>query len=126
MPIEGKLYGLTTSDIAQIALMIRVLGWEDRVEGLVLQSRHRAWHPAAPRRADRASPARDRQAEGWGWGMTDIDAERRIHLLEEQLRTARDDALEEAAKVAERLEEQGSVRAQRIARNIRKLKGTPA
>jgi len=29
----------------------------------------------------------------------DIHAERRIHQLEEQLRTARDDALEEAAEV---------------------------
>lgn len=61
--------------------------------------------------------------------MTDIDAERRIHQLEEQLRNARDDALEEAAKAVEghrQWSRRGLWLRECHASAIRKLKGTPA
>lgn len=61
--------------------------------------------------------------------MTDIDAERRIHQLEEQLRNARDDALEEAARRLEGMEDpfaddRGDYAW--CARLLREMKGTPA
>lgn len=61
--------------------------------------------------------------------MTDIDAERRIHQLEEQLRRARDDALEEAATMLESYvdpfaDDRGDY--QWCADQIRRMKGTPA
>jgi hypothetical protein len=55
----------------------------------------------------------------------DIHAERRIHQLEEQLRNARDDALEEAARYFEKL---GMTRVCGAASAvlIREMKGTQA
>jgi hypothetical protein len=54
-----------------------------------------------------------------------IDAERRIHQLEEQLRQARDNALEEAAKAAYEAGRYWNVPAVEIPLIIRRLKGTP-
>jgi cell division protein FtsB len=51
----------------------------------------------------------------------DIHAERRIHQLEEQLRNARDDALEEAAKIA-----LWYATPREIAKHILAQKGRPA
>jgi hypothetical protein len=65
----------------------------------------------------------------------DIHAERRIHQLEEQLRTARDDALEEAVKRVEFLklvtplsaaDHRWNEATQAAADQVRKLKGTGA
>lgn len=59
--------------------------------------------------------------------MTDIHAERRIHELEAQLRTARGDALEEAVKAITTdpaWTRAGIFMRARCVRRIRSLKGT--
>ena len=56
----------------------------------------------------------------------DIHAERRIHELEAQLRKARDDALEEAAKVARSHPNASKTIRGEIANTILSLKGTSA